>query len=175
VTWESIQRVELCEDLERIWEILLDTTQTLGCDVLRLSCHRQGRTVFQRASDGAEGPETGGGVAGASATFRLSSGRDLLLTVSLHQASDSAVAADIAFRFLQRLALATAERLERVLHAADAPGRRPLATVAEAAGVADSYHSVGDSGADLAMPALADHAAVVAPRSWLRWAFGWAT
>ena len=175
VTWESIQRVELCEDLERIWEILLGTTRTLGCDALRLSCHRQGRTVFQHSDGEAPGPETGAGAAGASATFRLSSGRDLLLTVSLHQATDSAVAADIAFRFLQRLSLATAERLERLLDAAESPGRRPLVAVAEADDPADSYHSAGDSGDGLELPVLADHAADAAPMRWLRWAFGWAT
>jgi len=174
VTWESIQRVELCEDLGRIWEILLDTTRTLGCDALRLSCYRQGRTVFQQATEGAEGMDSGGGAAGAMATFRLSSGRDLLLTVSLHQATDSTVAADIAFRFLQRLSLATAERLERVLDAAEAPGRRPLAMVAGAVGSADAYRSVGGSGDTLELPALAGHAATAGPVRWLRWAFGWA-
>ena len=56
-------------------------------------------------------------MSGPSAIFRLSSGQDLLLTVSLHQSSDSTLAADIAFRFLQRLALTTAERLERLLAA----------------------------------------------------------
>jgi UDP-GlcNAc:undecaprenyl-phosphate GlcNAc-1-phosphate transferase len=37
------------------------------------------------------------------------------LTVSLHQPLDASLAADIAFRFMQRLSLATAERLERLL------------------------------------------------------------
>ena len=165
VTWEAIQRVELCEDLERIWEILLETTGTLGCDALRLSCHRQGRTVFQHATDGLDGPEFEGRASGPTATFRLSSGRDLLLSVALHQATNSPVAADIAFRFLQRLSLATAERLERVLDAAEASGRRSLAVV----------EAAEDSGSTLEMTALADAHADAAPIRWLRWAFGWAS
>jgi UDP-GlcNAc:undecaprenyl-phosphate GlcNAc-1-phosphate transferase len=38
----------------------------------------------------------------------------LLFIVSIHQTADSALAADIAFRFVQRLSLASAERLERL-------------------------------------------------------------
>ena len=53
-------------------------------------------------------------MSGATATFRLPSGNDLQLIVSLHQSADSALAADIAFRSLQRLTLATAQRLERL-------------------------------------------------------------
>ena len=63
------------------------------------------------------------------ATFRLSSGRDLLLIVSLHQAADSTLEADIAFRFTQRLSLASAERMERLSSKASAvesvPGGSP--------------------------------------------------
>ena len=73
-------------------------------------------------------------MSGRSATFRLSSGQDLALIVSLHQASESSLPADIAFRFLQRLSLATAERLERLLageHASEARGRARSADLAE--------------------------------------------
>ncbi len=54
-------------------------------------------------------------VSGPTAIFRLSGGHDLLLSVALQQDAGSALAADIAFRFLQRLSLATAERLEWLL------------------------------------------------------------
>lgn len=122
VTWESIQRIELCEDADRIWRIMVETGRDLGCDALRISCHRDGRTVYQ-FSDGLDerSGESQGPVSGATATFRLSGGRDLLLAVVAHQAADSVLAADIAFRFLQRLALATAERLERLLNAPPSP------------------------------------------------------
>jgi UDP-GlcNAc:undecaprenyl-phosphate GlcNAc-1-phosphate transferase len=38
----------------------------------------------------------------------------LLFSVSVHQTAESVLAADIAFRFAQRLSLASAERLERL-------------------------------------------------------------
>ena len=57
-----------------------------------------------------------------TAIFRLSSGRDLRLLVSLHLSATSTIAADIAFRFLQRFSLATAERLERLLSATPGDG-----------------------------------------------------
>jgi UDP-GlcNAc:undecaprenyl-phosphate GlcNAc-1-phosphate transferase len=62
-------------------------------------------------------------LSGPTAIFRLSMGHDLVLTVSLHQSADSPLAADIAFRFLQRLSAATAERLERLM--ADRGGEGP--------------------------------------------------
>ena len=46
--------------------------------------------------------------------------QDQILTVSLHQPIESSLAADIAFRFMQRLSLATAERLERLMMPATA-------------------------------------------------------
>src|SRR3712207_3235414 len=95
----------------------------LGCDVRRISCHRQGRTLLHREGPAHDPLEACAmALSGATATFRLSSGDDLVLVVALHQAPGSTLAADIAFRFLQRLALATAERLERLLEERTAPG-----------------------------------------------------
>ena len=126
VTWEAIQRIELCNSLGDICAILEDATKQLGCDVLRISAQRDGTPVI-----GCEDGEPAGGdrlpssVSGPTATFRLSSGQDLMLTVSLHQNPGSPLTADIAFRFLQRLSLATAERLERLL-LAGGDGAEPL-------------------------------------------------
>lgn len=124
-TWEAIQRIELCETPERIWETLLAAAQRLGSDTLRLTCYRRGE-IFLRFSSDADGAdfEASPEVSGSSATFRLPSGQDLQLIVSLHQSADSPLAADIAFRSLQRLALATAQRLERLLETEE-PGRGP--------------------------------------------------
>ncbi|MBX6313724.1 MAG: undecaprenyl/decaprenyl-phosphate alpha-N-acetylglucosaminyl 1-phosphate transferase [Isosphaeraceae bacterium] len=143
ITWETIQKIELCHDPDRIWELIADAAEQLGCDALRMTCHRDGRTVLRKASVPEESWEP---VSGATATFRLPSGQDLLLTVSLHQSSHSALAADIAFRFLQRLALATAERMERLL--AEAPGEAVPVPLA-GAGPLDS----GDQ--EVAEPSLA--------------------
>ncbi len=118
LTWEAIQRIELCETPAQIWEILRGTTRDLGCDALQVQCFRAGRVVFRGVDDESTlepSPSMPGSVSGPTATFRLSSGQDLMLVVELHQASGATPAADIAFRFLQRLSLATAERLERLL------------------------------------------------------------
>ena len=114
VTWEAIQRIELSETLSGIWEIMKTATEKLGCDHLSLCCTRDGITVFEREGGSAEGLRGPGALSGPEATFRLSSGRDLLFIVSIHQTADSSLAADIAFRFVQRLSLASAERLERL-------------------------------------------------------------
>ncbi len=112
VTWEAIQRIELVDEVERIWQILQSTCADLGCDGLKLTCHRDGRAVIERESSNAIAPTT---LAEPAATFRLSSGHDQILTVSLRQPLEAPLAADIAFRFAQRLSLATAERLERLM------------------------------------------------------------
>jgi hypothetical protein len=57
-------------------------------------------------------PEAGSPLSGPSAIFRLSSGQGQWLTVSLGLPTDSTPAADIVFRYLQRLSLTLAERLE---------------------------------------------------------------
>ncbi len=115
-TWEAIQRIELCTTLESIWGELLTASLALGSDMLRLSCYRKGESVLRFSSDAeGEDPMSEPDVSGSTATFRLPSGQDMQLIVSLHQASDSTLAADIAFRSLQRLALATSQRLERLL------------------------------------------------------------
>ena len=114
-TWEAIQRIELCETPGRIWDTLLDAAYKLGSDALRLTCYQHGEPILRYSSeeDGSD-LEAPAEVSGATATFRLPSGNDLQLIVSLHQSADSALAADIAFRSLQRLTLATAQRLERL-------------------------------------------------------------
>jgi UDP-GlcNAc:undecaprenyl-phosphate/decaprenyl-phosphate GlcNAc-1-phosphate transferase len=121
VTWEAIQRIELCETLEGSWEIMRAATIKLGCDHLSLICRRDGRTVFEREGGTWEEASELEALSGPEATFRLSSGRDLLLIVSLHQTADSTLAADIAFRFVQRLSLASAERLERLFSKVSTP------------------------------------------------------
>ncbi len=114
-TWEAIQRIELCETPSRIWDTLLDAAYKLGSDALRLTCYQRGEPIlrFSSEEDGSD-LESPAEMSGATATFRLPSGNDLQLVVSLHQSGNSSLAADIAFRSLQRLTLATAQRLERL-------------------------------------------------------------
>jgi UDP-GlcNAc:undecaprenyl-phosphate GlcNAc-1-phosphate transferase len=121
LTWEAIQRIELCETAARIWDIMEAATARMGCDHLRVSCLRDGDTVFDREVEGGSGEV----LSGSMATFRLTSGRDLLLIVSVRQAPDSTLEADIAFRFVQRLSLASAERLERLFSKGPAAEAEP--------------------------------------------------
>ncbi len=118
LTWEAIQRVELAETADALWAILRSASEKLGCDRLHLVYGRGGSILFQAETPNDTGP---GPMSGPSATFRLSSGCDLTLTVTIEQALGATTAADIAFRFLQRLSVASAERLERLFEAESAP------------------------------------------------------
>jgi UDP-GlcNAc:undecaprenyl-phosphate GlcNAc-1-phosphate transferase len=123
VTWEAIQRIELCTTPADVCEILERTTRTLGCEAAQIACTHEGLTVVDTDPD-QEGMAraASAGLSGRSAVFRLTSGQEVLLTLALHQDTGSPLAADIAFRFLQRLSLAASERLERLLIAE--PGER---------------------------------------------------
>ena len=175
VTWEAIQRIELCESAAGIWAIMRASTARLGCEGLCLSCLREGRSVFEGEGNP---PEEWPGIealSGPMATFRLSSGRDLLLIVSLHQAAASTLEADIAFRFVQRLSLASAERLERLFSKADGPEAEPGRTAARSArespdGLVPTAPRT--SRVDSAL-ALAPLLAARPPMGWLRDALGW--
>ena len=184
VTWEAIQRIELCETVAGIWDIMRKATDKLGCDRLSLSCRREGFPVFEREGRGLDGVEGLESLSGPVATFRLSSGRDLILIVSLHQTADSALEADIAFRFTQRLSLASAERLERLFSKAPAGERVADRKVAEVGRESqdglvpsalmtpriDSAPSTGAAALELAhLPSARP------PMAWLREALGWSS
>jgi UDP-GlcNAc:undecaprenyl-phosphate GlcNAc-1-phosphate transferase len=115
-TWEAIQRIEMSKNLDEVKEILDKTARALGCDLVRISCAKDGFPLYGEWGHGSEDElELEPAVTGPAATFRLSSGRDLALNVSLHLRADSPLAADIAFRFLQKLSVATTEHLERLM------------------------------------------------------------
>jgi UDP-GlcNAc:undecaprenyl-phosphate GlcNAc-1-phosphate transferase len=132
ITWEAIQRIELCEALEKVCQTFEETTEKLGCELIEISCMHRGRPLFQN-DDALRDVQWPSPLRGPSAIFRLSSGHDLLLTVSLHQSQNASLAADIAFRFLQRLALSTADRLERLLAERREAANRPGAGTASGA------------------------------------------
>ena len=173
VTWEAIQRVELCETVAGTWEIMRGATAKLGCDHLRLICRRDGLAIFEGEGPApAEDLEAAGSMSGPTATFRLSSGRDLILIVSLHQAADSALAADIAFRFMQRLSLASAERLDRLFSTGPEAVRPADAAIPAAprAGRVEPAPNAAASTLELVpMPSARP------PTGWLRDALGWSS
>jgi UDP-GlcNAc:undecaprenyl-phosphate/decaprenyl-phosphate GlcNAc-1-phosphate transferase len=170
VTWEGIQKIELCDKIEGIWKVLAETADKLGCDSLRMACYRDGRSVFLSPSQGDGDENAIDRMAGSMASFRLTSGQDLTLTIELHQSAGAHLTADIAFRFLQRLALATAERLERLLAAIEA---------ASAELAADSDADLEGSSEPSAHSRSQEESALESqvasgwdPFAWLRLAFG---
>ena len=174
VTWEAIQRIELCEEAAAIRAVLEDTSRALGCDVLCVSCPRDDPSILRGEPDRSPGAALTATVSGRTATFRLSSGQDFALIVSLHQASESSLPADIAFRFLQRLSLATAERRERLPagdYASGAVGEPVVgsASLAEGPWAAATAATLGGTETALAVsPTSPSHPS----RKWLRAAPG---
>lgn len=111
ITWETIQRIEICDSTEKIWDAIHEASRELGSDQIVIQCQHAGRLVLQNSSGVPEWERR----PGPTASFRLYGGQDIELSVSLHQGLESLLAADIAFRSLQRLCLAAAQRLERLL------------------------------------------------------------
>lgn len=167
VTWEAIQRIELCEQVEPIYAILDGTARQLGCDVTLVEVAQGGRLRDQWRSEALPANDA---LSGASAVFRLSSGQDLWLTVSVQQESESELAADIAFRFLQRLSLATVERIARLL--TDALEETPVVTgavAAEGLGTADALPVDRDARLEAAPPPSLTRAVLSAWRATIGW------
>jgi UDP-GlcNAc:undecaprenyl-phosphate GlcNAc-1-phosphate transferase len=121
LTWETVQKIELCDSIEGIWTQLSRAANELGCEAIQVECRHAGRTILQRASGSA-------GVLAASparASFRLDCGDELRLDVALGQRVDAPVSNDIAFRSVHRLALAAGQRIERLTGDALAVEPRP--------------------------------------------------
>jgi UDP-GlcNAc:undecaprenyl-phosphate GlcNAc-1-phosphate transferase len=171
VTWETIQKIELCETPERIWAVLRDAAWALGSDRMIVTCRHAGRTVLEQVAE--PGPLMGKG--GPMASFQLQGGQDLDLSVSLHQATESIIAADIAFRSLQRISLATAQRLERLLErpaAAESSGTGAAPAGPPAPATAEEP-AAGRIDAPLVAPLGVEPAAGRDAFGWLRGALGW--
>jgi UDP-GlcNAc:undecaprenyl-phosphate GlcNAc-1-phosphate transferase len=113
LTWEAIQRIELCESAPAAFEIVERTARLLGCDLIHVSCATAGSRL-------APPPEaeiramacSPGGLSGPGAIFRLSGGEGLWITFRVDLGRELDLAADIVFRYLERLGQALAGRLE---------------------------------------------------------------
>ncbi len=113
LTWEGIQRIELCDSAMAALEIVERTAQNLGCDQLQVCCTRADsplRTIARREVQDLTGSASA--LSGAGAVFRLSGGEGLWITVHVELGRDPELAADIVFRYLERLGQALAGRLE---------------------------------------------------------------
>jgi UDP-GlcNAc:undecaprenyl-phosphate/decaprenyl-phosphate GlcNAc-1-phosphate transferase len=133
LAWEAIQRIELATTETGAYEIVDETARSLGCELVRIARGRPEMGAWtEELSVAAAGQ--GGLVSGPSAIFRLSGGDGLTLSFGLP--SSTAFAADIVFRYLQRVSQALNDRIERLESAApdmdqtgeveSEPGQRPL-------------------------------------------------
>jgi UDP-GlcNAc:undecaprenyl-phosphate GlcNAc-1-phosphate transferase len=113
VTWETIQKIDLCVDPASIWDLWLDAAKSLGLTLHRLSCSQLERSLFEfenrveRCVDGS--------VSDSTASFRLPFGQNLILSFDMWKLSKSPVPFDIAIRSHQRLGETTSRRLALLL------------------------------------------------------------
>jgi UDP-GlcNAc:undecaprenyl-phosphate GlcNAc-1-phosphate transferase len=122
LTWEAIQRIELCPTAEAAGQVLDRAAQDLGC-----------RRV-QIAGDGPDEADvirrrTAESVSGPSAIFRLSGGRGRWITMELALGAEAPLAADIVFRSMQRLGQALAGRIERLEEGTGADASGPTGSI----------------------------------------------
>ena len=92
--------------------IVDETAHKLGCEMVKFTCESDRSYPEYRHQNSRESKGGIAALSGPSAIFRLSSGQGRWLTVSLFLSSDSSPAADIVFRYLQRLSIALADRLD---------------------------------------------------------------
>ncbi len=112
LAWEAIQRVELSTTAQVAYEIVEETAYKLGCELVKFTCESDSLPPVDLVHKECDPPGPTGEVSGPSAIFRLSCGQGRWLTVSLDLPTDTSPAADIVFRYLQRLSLALSDRLD---------------------------------------------------------------
>jgi UDP-GlcNAc:undecaprenyl-phosphate GlcNAc-1-phosphate transferase len=113
LTWEAIQRVELCDAASSALEVFERTAGLLGCDLIQVTCASPGSPLVPTAQDEVRTlSDSTSAVSGPGAIFRISGGEGLWITVRVELGREQDLAADIVFRYLQRLGEALAGRLE---------------------------------------------------------------
>ncbi len=147
VAWEAIQRIELCTGASTAYEIVDQAARALGCDLVQISCLNQDSALGDSARRLAPPAMESTGLSQPAAIFRLPCGSGLWISVGVKLPADSRLAADIVFRYLQRMGQALAERLER-LHSGGSVAAAPASVLSEA--LAPRYR---DSSGPAARPA----------------------
>jgi UDP-GlcNAc:undecaprenyl-phosphate GlcNAc-1-phosphate transferase len=113
LTWEGIQRIELCDSATGAFDVVERTAEHLGCVFLQISCTSADSALRTSARDVVRELASGAtAVSGPGAVFRFSCGGALSVTVHAELGRQSDLAADIVFRYLERLGQALAGRLE---------------------------------------------------------------
>jgi UDP-GlcNAc:undecaprenyl-phosphate/decaprenyl-phosphate GlcNAc-1-phosphate transferase len=112
LAWEAIQRVELCATAQAAYDVVDETAHKLGCELVEFTCESDRSYPENRPRNSWVAQGVTATLSGPSAIFRLSSGQGRWLTVGLLLSPDSSPPADIVFRYLQRLSVALADRLD---------------------------------------------------------------
>jgi UDP-GlcNAc:undecaprenyl-phosphate GlcNAc-1-phosphate transferase len=142
LTWEAIQRIELCGSPEAAFAIMEQTAEDLGCDRIRIDRDDAGRGPVDAADDA---PRCG-------AVFRLSGARGPSIAFGVDLDDDAPLAADIVFRYLHRLGQSLGERLDE-LATAGAPERAESATAAAEVDIEPDAAPAADDRPRVAFPA----------------------
>jgi UDP-GlcNAc:undecaprenyl-phosphate GlcNAc-1-phosphate transferase len=122
LTWEAIQRIELCGSAEAAGEILGRAAQAMGCHRVRMDRGGPDDSAMAWAAED-------GSMSGPSAIFRLSGGHGHWITMEVALGAEMPLAADIVFRYMQRLGQALAGRIERLEETAES--ERPCGVAAD--------------------------------------------
>jgi UDP-GlcNAc:undecaprenyl-phosphate GlcNAc-1-phosphate transferase len=109
LTWDAVQKIEISNDADRVWEILSQVAEQLGCDRLGLEYDTPGGDRVHRRLGDSACP----GDAPAETSFRLGFGAaGRLVLTGQHDRSRARVDADVAVRAFRRIGTLVAERLE---------------------------------------------------------------
>ncbi len=113
LTWEGIQRIELCDSAMAAFEIVEKTARLLGCELLQVSCASASSPIKPFLPCEQQNPgESPAVLTGPGALFRFSGGDGCWITIRVELGREPELTADIIFRYLERLGQALAGRLE---------------------------------------------------------------
>jgi UDP-GlcNAc:undecaprenyl-phosphate/decaprenyl-phosphate GlcNAc-1-phosphate transferase len=105
--------MELCDSAPAAIEIVERTAKLLGCELIQVSCVSPDSLLRMAADDQVRTVSSAAGeVSGPGAIFRLPGGEGFWITVRVELGSGPDLAADIVFRYLERLGQELAGRLE---------------------------------------------------------------
>jgi UDP-GlcNAc:undecaprenyl-phosphate GlcNAc-1-phosphate transferase len=108
LTWDAVQKIEISPDTDRIWEVLFEVAEQLGCDRLELEFDPPDGDRIHRLKTAS----TSSSQEAASSWFRLRFGSDgSLVLTGQHDSAGSVVDPDVAVRAFQRLGGLVRERL----------------------------------------------------------------
>ena len=139
LTWEAIQRIELCSSAPRSFEIIEQTAGLLGCQFIQITCSNPRSPLTSTVAQAVRSlPIPTNELSDSAALFRLFGGEGVWITIQLELCSDLTLPPDIVYRYVQRLGMALAERLKWLRSSEDTS---PVPTIAEKALIFEPAHT----------------------------------